>query len=117
VGGGAGLLAGLGLIAIPGLGTVLAAGPLMAVLAGAGVGVTAGGLVGALIGLGLPRGAAEAYAEGVRRGGALVVLDLAEADLVRAMAILDRYDPEDIDEPREVRPFAVAPELDISGKA
>jgi hypothetical protein len=95
---------------------VLAAGPLMAVLAGAGVGVTAGGLAGGLIGLGVPRGDAEAYAESVRRGGALVVLDLAEAEVARATLILERHDPEDVGEPH-VRHYAVAPEIDLTGQA
>jgi hypothetical protein len=88
----------------------------MAVLAGAGVGATAGGLAGGLIGLGVPRGDAEAYAESVRRGGALVVLDLAAEDVDRATAILERHDPEDVDESR-VRHYALAPELDLGRSA
>jgi hypothetical protein len=116
LGGGAGLLAGLGVLALPGLGTVLAAGPLMALLAGAGVGVTAGGLAGGLIGLGIPRAEAEAYARSVQRGGAVVVLDLPADDEERATAILERHDPEQVEEPR-VRHYAVAPELDLSKEA
>jgi hypothetical protein len=115
VGGGAGLLAGLGMLTIPGLGTVLAAGPLMATLAGAGVGVTAGGIAGALIGLGVPRGDAEAYAEGIRRGGALVIVEVAAEDAERATVILERHDPEDVDERRGVRPCA-GPPLDLPPK-
>jgi hypothetical protein len=72
LGGGAGLLAGLGLLAIPGLGPVIAAGWLVAAVTGAGVGAAAGGLIGGLTGAGLSEGDAETYAEGVRRGGTLV---------------------------------------------
>ena len=68
-GGAAGLLASLGLLAIPGIGGLLAAGPLVAILTGAGVGAATGGLLGGLIGLGIPAHEAELYQEGVRRGG------------------------------------------------
>lgn len=77
LGGGAGLLAGLGLIAIPGIGPVVAAGWLVATFAGAGIGAAAGGLLGALTGVGVSHADAEAYAEGLRRGGTLLTV-LAE---------------------------------------
>ena len=54
VGGGLGWLAGIGALAIPGLGPFIAAGPIMAALAGAGVGGAVGGLTGALVGMGIP---------------------------------------------------------------
>jgi len=78
IGGGAGLLAGLGALAIPGIGPVVAAGWLTATLTGAvagGVaGAAAGGLIGALTDSGMSREHAEVYAEGVRRGGAVVAV-------------------------------------------
>lgn len=76
VGGAGGLLAGLGMMAIPGVGPVVAAGWLVATLAGAAAGATAGaaagGIVGALTATGMSKEEADVYAEGVRRGGALV---------------------------------------------
>jgi hypothetical protein len=71
VGGGAGLLAGLGLLAIPGLGPVVAAGWLAATAVGAAAGAAAGGLVGALVGAGVSDEDAHVYSESVRRGGTL----------------------------------------------
>jgi hypothetical protein len=62
LGGILGLLAGIGALAIPGIGAVVAAGPLAAALVGAGVGAATGGLVGALVGLGIPKDEAENYA-------------------------------------------------------
>ena len=76
VGGAGGLLTGLGIMAIPGVGPVVAAGWLVATaagaLAGAAVGGAAGGIVGALTDAGVPENDAHVYAEGVRRGGTLV---------------------------------------------
>lgn len=84
LGGAGGLLAGLGVLAIPGLGPVLAGGWLfaaaMGAAAGAGVGAATGGLIGALTGAGVPESDAHVYAESVRRGGALVTVR-AEPDL------------------------------------
>src|SRR5215204_3155852 len=68
LGGGAGLLAGLGMLAIPGLGPVVAAGWLASTLVGAGAGAATGGLVGALTGAGIDEADAHTYAEGIRRG-------------------------------------------------
>jgi hypothetical protein len=97
-GGTAGLLASLGVLAIPGIGPVLAAGPLVALIAGAGVGATAGGVIGGLVGLGVPEEEAHAYAEGLRRGGALVTAKVADAQVPRAIEILDRHDAVDVEE-------------------
>ena len=74
LGGGAGLLAGIGALAIPGVGPVVAAGWLIATLTGAGVGAAAGGLLGALTSAGVSEDDAHVYAEGVRRGGNLVTV-------------------------------------------
>jgi hypothetical protein len=91
-GGIVGLLTGLGLMAIPGVGPVVAAGWLVATAAGAAVGGTAGGIVGALTQAGTSEEDAYVYAEGVRRGGTLVSARVADADRARYEAILgDRF--------------------------
>jgi|GEM_PF-453951 len=95
LGGGAGLLAGLGTIAIPGVGPIVAAGWLIAMLTGAGVGAAAGGILGALTGAGVDREEAVAYDEGVRRGGTLVSVRASDADLPRVEAIIARRSPVD----------------------
>jgi uncharacterized membrane protein len=97
VGGGAGLLAGLGMLAIPGVGPVVAAGWLVATLAGAGVGAAVGGLVGSLTDAGVDREHAYVYAEGVRRGGTLVTVRVDDLREGEVRAILDRYEPVDIE--------------------
>jgi hypothetical protein len=85
IGGAGGLLTGLGIMAIPGVGPVVAAGWLAATavgaLGGAAVGGAAGGIIGALTESGVPERDAHAYAEGVRRGGTLVSAKVAD-DLV-----------------------------------
>ena len=86
VGGGAGLAASLAGLAIPGVGPIIAAGPIVATLAGAGTGAIAGGLIGSLVDVGVPETDAEYYAEAVRRGGALVTV---RADEVRAEEAAD----------------------------
>lgn len=98
LGGLGGLLLGLGALAIPGVGPVLAAGPLMSALAGAGIGAVAGGLLGALVDLGVPEEHAQLYAEGVRRGGSLVVVRAADDHVEHARDILNRFNPIDIEE-------------------
>ncbi|MGI9170031.1 MAG: general stress protein [Caulobacteraceae bacterium] len=94
LGGGAGLLAGLGLLAIPGLGPVVAAGWLASTAVGAVVGATAGGATGGLLGAlkdsGVTEGDAHVYAEGVRRGGTLVSARVEEADVSRVEDALRR---------------------------
>lgn len=72
LGGTLGLLAGIGALAIPGLGPFIAAGPLVAALSGAAVGAAAGGLAGALVGMGIPEIEAKRY-EGKVRGGNLLI--------------------------------------------
>src|SRR6266704_639699 len=70
-GGALGWLAGIGALAIPGLGPFITAGPIMGALAGAGVGGAVGGLVGALVGMGIPEYEAKRYEGRVREGGIL----------------------------------------------
>lgn len=73
-GGVIGLLAGIGTLAIPGLGAFIAAGPLLAALSGAAAGAAAGGVVGALIGMGIPEYEAKAYEDKLRQGNYLVAV-------------------------------------------
>jgi hypothetical protein len=72
VGGTLGVLAGIGALAIPGVGPFIAAGPIMAGLAGLGVGGAVGGLVGALVGMGIPEYEAKRYEGEVKNGGTLL---------------------------------------------
>ncbi len=72
IGGTLGLLAGIGVLAIPGVGPLIAAGPIMGALAGLGVGGTVGGIVGALIGMGIPEYEAKRYEGAVKDGGTLL---------------------------------------------
>ncbi|MBY3279774.1 general stress protein [Rhizobium laguerreae] len=92
VGGAGGLLTGLGLMAIPGVGPVVAAGWLAMTAAGAVAGAVTGGAVGGLIGAltdsGVPEDDAHLYAEGVRRGGSLVTAKVDDARASEAQAIL-----------------------------
>jgi hypothetical protein len=90
VGGGVGLLTGLGLLAIPGVGPLVAAGWLATTLAGAATGAAAGGIVGALVKSGVPHEEAEVYEEGVRRGGTLVSVQAEDVDVPKVEAIFDR---------------------------
>jgi hypothetical protein len=103
-GGGAGLLAGLGTIAIPGIGPVIAGGWLLATavgaLAGAAVGGAAGGLLGALANAGVPEAEAHVYAEGVRRGGALVSVRAEDSRADSVAAILQNAAGVDLDKRR-----------------
>lgn len=80
LGGALGLLAGIGALAIPGLGPFIAAGPIMATLSGAAVGATAGGITGALEGLGLPELEAKAYEGKIRSGNILISAHATDAE-------------------------------------
>jgi hypothetical protein len=95
-----GLLTGLGLLAIPGVGPVVAAGWLAATaagaVAGAAVGGATGGIVGSLTGAGVPEQDAHVYAEGVRRGGSLVTAKVADDRVAEARSILNAHKSVDI---------------------
>lgn len=95
IGAGLGLLAGLAIIAVPGIGVVAALGP---IIAGGLMGAVAGGLVGSLIDAGVPAEHAEYYAEGVRRGGTLVSVAARDEDAPRAIEIITRNGPIDLNE-------------------
>ena len=90
LGGGVGLLTGLGLLAIPGVGPVVAAGWLAATAAGAAAGGATGGIIGALTEAGVSKEDADVYAEGIRRGGALVTARVPDGERSRYEAVMDR---------------------------
>jgi len=97
VGGVLGLLAGVGALAIPGVGPLIAAGPIMGALAGLGVGGAVGGLVGALVGLGIPEYEAKRYEGRVKDGGVLLSVHCATSDEIHgAKKILEATGGEDI---------------------
>jgi len=100
-GAGVGLLAGLGALAIPGIGPVVAAGWLLSTAVGAALGATSGGLLGALLKAGVSEDDAHVYAEGVRRGGALVTVRVDETRADSANAILQSAQGVDIQARRE----------------
>jgi hypothetical protein len=97
LGGTLGLLAGIGALAIPGVGPLIAAGPIVGALAGLGAGGAVGGLVGALVGMGLPEYEAKRYEGRVKDGGVLLSVHAATSELTKsAKAILERTGAEDI---------------------
>lgn len=96
VGGLAGLLLGLGVVAIPGIGPVLAAGPLATALLGAGAGTVTGSLVGAIAEWDVPEEEAEYYTERVRQGSTLVSVTTADHQADQAVSILTRHHPAEI---------------------
>ena len=98
LGGLGGLLLGLGALAIPGIGPVVAAGPIVAGLTGAGIGAAVGGLAGALVNWGVPEEEAEFYAEGVRRGGTLVAVKSEDSRVNEVLRIMNQYGPVDVRE-------------------
>jgi uncharacterized membrane protein len=98
IGGLGGLLVGLGLLAVPGIGAAVVAGPIVAGLTGAVVGATGGGLVGALTNMGVGNEQAEAYAEGVRRGGTIITVTAPEPRTNEAVTVISRHNPVNINE-------------------
>ena len=91
----AGLLAGIGLLAIPGLGPVVAAGWLASTAVVAAAGAATGGIVGALVDAGLDHDHADVYSESVRRGSSLVTARVRDEDAQRVEAIMAGYSPID----------------------
>jgi uncharacterized membrane protein len=104
LGGLTGLLVGIGALAIPGIGPVVAAGTLAATLGstavGAGIGAAAGGLIGALVGMGIPEEDAHFYAEGVKRGGVLVTVQTSDDRANDALRIMRGAKAVDVDTQR-----------------
>lgn len=101
IGGGGGLLAALGLIAIPGIGPLVAAGVLATTLVGAAGGSVVGGLIGALTSAGVSEEDAHVYSEGVRRGSSLVTVSTDDARAAKAESILNSHKPVDVRQRRE----------------
>jgi hypothetical protein len=97
IGGTLGVLAGVGLLAIPGLGPFIAAGPIMAGLAGLGVGGAVGGVTGALVGMGIPEFEAKRYEGRLQKGGILLSVHCSTSDEVtRAKDVLKQTGAEDV---------------------
>src|SRR5438552_2480458 len=104
IGGALGWLAGIGTLAVPGLGPLLAAGPVVAALAGAGAVGAVGGVAGALIGLGIPEYEAKRYEGRVRKGGILLSVHSDNSDwAARAKRILEQTGAEDISSTGETK--------------
>ncbi|HEX8116736.1 MAG TPA: hypothetical protein VF521_05645, partial [Pyrinomonadaceae bacterium] len=97
IGAGAALLLSLTALSIPGIGPVLAAGPLAALIAGAGVGAAAGGLVSGLKRLGIEDDDANTYAEGLKRGGTLVTVNTDNERADAAVGVMRRLGAVEID--------------------
>jgi Protein of unknown function (DUF3341) len=97
LGGALGWLAGIGALAIPGVGPLIAAGPIMGAFAGVGVGGAVGGLVGALVGMGIPEYEAKRYEGRVREGGILLSVHCDDSEWVkRAKSVLKNTGADDI---------------------
>lgn len=97
VGGVLGWLAGIGALAIPGIGPLIAAGPIVAALAGVGVGGAVGGITGALIGMGIPEYEAKRYEGRVKDGGILLSVHCDDRDwTLKAKQILQRTGAQDV---------------------
>src|SRR3954471_8745363 len=97
LGGALGWLAGIGALAIPGVGPFVAAGPIMAALSGAAIGATAGGIAGTLIGMGIPEYEAKRYESKIREGRILLSVHSENSDETkRAKEIFEQAGAEDI---------------------
>jgi hypothetical protein len=105
LGGALGWLAGIGTLAIPGVGPFIAAGPIMAALGGAAVGAAAGGLTGALVGYGIPEHEAKRYEGKLADGNILISVHTEDRDQLRAAKdIFDRHSATDISSSEEATP-------------
>jgi len=96
IGGALGLLAGIGALAIPGVGPFIAAGPLLATLSGLGAGGALGGLLGALVGFGIPEYEAERYNKRINEGGILIAVQANSEASARIKEILIQNGAEDV---------------------
>ena len=118
IGGTLGLLAGVGLLAIPGLGPFIAAGPIMAGLAGLGVGGAVGGVTGALIGMGIPEFEAKRYEGRLQKGGILLSVHCDTSDEIkRAKEVMERTGGEDISSTGEASTDSNKTNRNVSSKA
>jgi hypothetical protein len=97
IGGTLGLLAGIGVLAIPGVGPFIAAGPLLSALAGLGAGGAVGGLIGALVGMGIPEYEAKRFEGRIKDGGVLLSVHCDTSDeIARAKELLKHTGAQDI---------------------
>jgi hypothetical protein len=110
IGGTLGLLAGIGMLAIPGVGPFIAAGPIMAALAGMGAGGAVGGLIGALVGIGIPEYEAKRFEGKIKEGGVLLSVhcDTSE-EIDRAKDVLKHTGAQDISSTGEAAADKPAP--------
>jgi hypothetical protein len=118
IGGTLGLLAGIGALAIPGVGPFIAAGPIMAALAGLGVGGAVGGLTGALIGMGIPEYEAKRYEGRIQKGGILLSVHCDTSDQVkRGKEIMKNTGAEDISSTGESSSDGAKSDRDLNRRA
>jgi hypothetical protein len=111
IGGALGVLAGIGTLAIPGLGPFIAAGPIMAGLAGLGAGGAVGGIIGALVGMGIPEYEAKRYEGRLKEGGVLMSVHCDTSEqITRAKDLLKGSGAEDISSTGESSSNVVKPE-------
>lgn len=96
IGGALGLLAGIGALAIPGVGPLIAAGPLLATLSGIGAGGAIGSIIGALAGLGIPEYEAKRYQNLLKEGGILFAVQVDSEQAQRVKELLIQYGAEDV---------------------
>jgi hypothetical protein len=117
LGGTLGLLAGIGALAIPGVGPLIAAGPIMAALAGVGVGGAVGGFTGALIGMGIPEFEAKRYEGRLKKGGILLSVHCDTSDEIkRAKEIMKNTHAEDVSSTGEASADGKATDRDVASK-
>jgi hypothetical protein len=118
IGGTLGLLAGIGALAIPGVGPFIAAGPIMAALAGLGVGGAVGGFAGALIGMGIPEYEAKRYEGRIQKGGILLSVHCDTSDQVkRGKEIMKNTGAEDISSTGESSSDVAKSDRDLNRRA
>jgi hypothetical protein len=115
IGGALGVLAGLGMLVIPGVGPFIAAGPIMAGLAGLGVGGAVGGLIGALVGMGIPEYEAKRYVGRITSGGVLLSVHCDTSEQVaKAKDVLKHSGADDIASAGESSSHLVAAQASMS---
>src|SRR6202051_1678478 len=118
LGGTLGLLAGIGALAIPGVGPLIAAGPIMAALAGIGVGGAVGGFTGAMIGMGIPEFEAKRYEGRLQKGGILLSVHCDTAgEITRAKEVLKATGADDVSSTGESSVDTKTTDRDVTSKA
>ncbi len=116
VGGVIGWLAGIGSLAIPGVGPLIAAGPIMAALSGTAIGATVGGLIGSLVGMGMPEIEAKNYERKLKEGDVLVAVHADTSDRIRkAREIFKTAGVQDVSETEDVIEEGLSPMRTSSG--